>query len=90
MKISYRVSVTHSRDVLARRPIFHCERSLVDHFTSSWCDHVTSQEPVSFLVTQYLHESIDLGVRSCTAVRGKGELSNLVSHALKSYKRPEF
>ena len=87
---SYRVSVADSRDVLARRPILHCKRSFVDHLAGRGCDHVASQKPVCLLVTQYLHQSIDLGVCSCTAVSGERELSNLVSNALKSDNRFEF
>lgn len=79
------MSVTNTRDVLTRRAILHCKRSLVDHFPSSWCDHMTSQQSVSLLITQYLYQPIDLGVRSCSAVGGERELSNLVSYALKSY-----
>ena len=77
------MSVTHTRDVLARRAILHCKRSLVDHFPSSWCDHMTSQQSVSLLIAQYLHQPVNLRVRSCSAVSGEGELSNLVSYALK-------
>ena len=87
---SYRVSVTHTRDVLARCSIFHCKRSLVDHFPSSWCDHMTSQQSVSLLITQYLHQPVNLGVRSCSAVSGERELSYLVSYALEIHKRTDF
>ena len=84
------MSVTHTRDVLARCPILHCKRSLVDHFPSSWCNHVTSQQSVSLLVTQYLHQPVNLGVRSCSAVSGERELSNLVSHALEIRQRTDL
>lgn len=84
------MSVTHTRDVLARCPILHCKRSLVDHFSSSWCDHMTSQQSVSLLITQYFHQPVNFGVRSCSTVSGERKLSNLVGHALEIHKGTDF
>lgn len=78
------MSVAHTRDVLARCPILHRKRSLIDHLPSSRCNHVASQEAVCLLVTQNLHHSIDIGICSCTTICGKRELSNLVSYTLKN------
>ena len=83
---SYRVSMTHTRDVLARCPIFHCKCGFVDQFSSSGRDHVTSQKAVSLLVRQHFHNTINLGVCSSAAVCGQRELSNLVRNPLKKWQ----
>ena len=86
----YRMCMTHSCDVLTRRPILHCKSSLVDHFSSNWCDHMASQQSVSLLIAENLHQSVNLGVCSRSAVGWERKLANLIGHTLKSKRRERF
>merc|ERR1719284_603881 len=76
------VSVADTGDVFAGGTVFKSKSSFVNHLSSAGSNNVRAQKSVCCLLTEDLDQPVCVVVALGSAVRGKGELANVVGDAL--------